>query len=1412
MKGSTNRLSDLRLLALLAVICVAGIAAAVMETSRVRDALMREEAVSTALLAARSLEVHLDDLGSVLDTGRISPRDADILGRVTGMRQIYRYRIHNARGRVVYSSDAGEIGKEIETKARAIAAGNEPFVTLHTGDDDADGNGNGNGPSIVAEAYVPVSVGPHRGVIEVYVDATAMAARFDRSFEFLLFVLIATMAGTATVVAIVVLRDFRRRDRDIARIEEAKREAGEARARLEDALSALSSGFALYDADDRLVLCNETYRDLFCEIREFIEPGARFEDLLRRLPEFGNIPGGAESAEAWIRERIAMHRNPPNVFERPLASGRWLSVKEYPTRAGGVVLVADEITELKRRERDLAARARQQAVTAELAQMALAGTALDELFDETVTVVADMLGVEYCKLLVLEPEGDALILRAGIGWHDGLVGVARVGTERDSQAGYTLLAREPVLVEDLESDPRFNGPALLHEHGVVSGVSIVVPGDEGPFGVLGAHTRTRRRFTSDEATFLRAVAGVLAIAVRRRAAEAAEHAARRRFQAVAEASSDWIWQLDRDFRFTYLSERYFEISKLSPEDILGRTSWEIAEKDREGNDWSELMALLEARRGFRNLEFHRTFRDGVTRRIRLSGQPLFDDDGDFEGFAGTGTDVTNEVEAKRRADKARQQLLDALAAIPDGFAIWDRDDRLVLANDRCREMFPGTDEVLVPGTPFETFLKVASEREVCCSGEDLAERLERHRRAEGVFEERVSDGRWLRISERRTSDGGTVMVWSDITALKERETALRESRQTLEAVIDSIPAIINTKDLDSRYVMMNGYQATLYGISPEAAVGRTAAEILGPQYGAYTAELDRKVLEDEESLPYFEESYPDAFGVWHTWLTTKVPLCDGDGRVTNIVTVSLDITDRKRAEEALRESEQRAAKTRQQLLDAIESLTEAFALYDADDRLVVCNGKYREFFGLDETLLIPGTRFDDISRDVVRRKLVADAVGREEEWLRERLERHLNPTGPFDFRLADGRWFRVSERRTSDGGVVGVRTDITEIKRRERELARKTSQLEATFDNIDQGISLVDAELRVAAFNRRFLDLLDFPHDLFRQGDLFEKFIRYNAERGEYGPGDVDEQVRERVELTRRFEPHRFERVRPDGTTLEIIGKPLPGGGLVTTYSDVTGHKRAEAELLAAKEQAELANRAKSEFLANMSHELRTPLNAIIGFSELIENQVFGPVGNEKYLEYVHDINTSGQHLLDLISDILDLSKVEAGKLELYEENVDVGMAIDACLTLLRERAESAGIAITCRLPKTMPRLRVDERKLKQILINLLSNAVKFTPEGGRVALRVAVGPRRGFVLKVSDTGIGIAPDDIRRALAPFGQVESTLSRRFEGTGLGLPLTKALVEMHGGDFEIESTLDVGTTVTVRFPPRRIVSPSAESAA
>ena len=246
-------------------------------------------------------------------------------------------------------------------------------------------------------------------------------------------------------------------------------------------------------------------------------------------------------------------------------------------------------------------------------------------------------------------------------------------------------------------------------------------------------------------------------------------------------------------------------------------------------------------------------------------------------------------------------------------------------------------------------------------------------------------------------------------------------------------------------------------------------------------------------------------------------------------------------------------------------------------------------------------------------------------------------------------------------------------------------------------------------------------------------------------------------------------------------------------------------ELRLARDQADGASRSKSEFLATMSHELRTPLNAIIGFSEIIGTETFGPIGNVKYRDYARDIHESGQHLLDLINDILDISKVESGMEELYEENVDISVVADSVLRLVRQRAQKHGVTLELELSDESPALRVDVRKLKQILVNLLSNAIKFTKSGGTVTLKGWGRIESGYVFQVIDTGIGIAPEDIPKALSQFGQVDNALNRQHEGTGLGLPLTKSLVELHGGSLDLQSDVGVGTTVTVRFPADRIVA-------
>jgi signal transduction histidine kinase len=324
------------------------------------------------------------------------------------------------------------------------------------------------------------------------------------------------------------------------------------------------------------------------------------------------------------------------------------------------------------------------------------------------------------------------------------------------------------------------------------------------------------------------------------------------------------------------------------------------------------------------------------------------------------------------------------------------------------------------------------------------------------------------------------------------------------------------------------------------------------------------------------------------------------------------------------------------------------------------------------------------------------------------------------------------------------------------------------------------------------------------------QLMELSVARGNYTAEAGERLTAERMSIAERRERVVFQQRLAAGRIIEITHQPLEGGGFVTTYTDATEREKVIAALRAAKEAAELASRTKSDFLANMSHELRTPLNAIIGFSEALDEGHFGALP-PRPRGYIRDIRDAGRHLLAVINNILDLSKVEAGKVDLVEEPVDIPTLVEDSVVLIRDAAHEKNLALSVQIASGLPPLMADPLRLKQILVNLLSNAIKFTAGGGRVTVAAAQEPDGRLAITVADTGIGIAPDDIQKVLSPFGQVENIFTRSHQGSGLGLPLSKALVELHGGTLTIESELDHGTVVTARMPAERLRQPIVAAA-
>jgi signal transduction histidine kinase len=425
--------------------------------------------------------------------------------------------------------------------------------------------------------------------------------------------------------------------------------------------------------------------------------------------------------------------------------------------------------------------------------------------------------------------------------------------------------------------------------------------------------------------------------------------------------------------------------------------------------------------------------------------------------------------------------------------------------------------------------------------------------------------------------------------------------------------------------------------------------------------------------------------------------------------------------------------------------------------------------------------------------------------LRSRIVRPLRSAASVADRIARGELQTTIPQGGADetGALLKSMTvmqdNIREAMTREKELRRSAeNRLVDALETSREGVMLVASDGKVAMSNstlRGFFPAIAYKLMPGIQFDAALALIQSQLAPTQGGSEDITTSGHAELELA-------------DGRWLRMTGSATSEGGSIFFLSDFTAIKEREESLRRAKREAEAANASKSRFLANMSHELRTPLNAIIGFSEIISGQFFGEVGNERYLDYSGDILRSGRHLLAVINDVLDLSKSEAGKMVLMSRATDMADVLSDCIAMVREQCADAGLHFSAAgLDQPLP-LTGDPAKLRQIFLNLLSNAIKFTERGGTVSLAVA-GSDADVAVTVADTGIGMNPEDVEIAFQPFGQVDNRLERRYEGTGLGLPLTKALVDLHKGAIMIDSARGKGTRVTVTFP-RSIVRELAEA--
>lgn len=649
--------------------------------------------------------------------------------------------------------------------------------------------------------------------------------------------------------------------------------------------------------------------------------------------------------------------------------------------------------------------------------------------------------------------------------------------------------------------------------------------------------------------------------------------------------------------------------------------------------------------------------------------------------------------------------------------------------------------------------------------------------------------------------GDTESLQADNAALREENERLRAKIEDSERFYEVIGLMSSEMfwqtDALHRFTYMSPAVVEAVDAPMSTQIGKTRAELADDDLKSPRWQKHFDDLEAHRPFKNFRYSRRHKNGRIKEISATGRPIFDSKGIFHGYIGVAADITDRLQTEAKVKSAEDL-------LMAAINAVDCIFAIWDKDDRLAIFND---HFLKLNEDIpeaCRPGTTFEEHLEAIVAQGLTGK-IEDVDEWVKNRLELHRNPRGAFEITRQDGKTILINEAKLADGSTIIMSSDITPQKATEFALRESQQKLLDFSSTAADWFWEMDADLKYSFIS------VDAPAVTGIQASEQLGLTHRETNPGRSGENKL-KAFEDILDNRKYFRDIRYSRHLPDGTELHlaISGKPIfDNDGTFAGYRgggrNINELVETEEALRHEKERAEQASRAKSEFLAHMSHELRTPLNAILGFSDIIREQLFGPVGNESYQEYATDIHRSGEHLLSLINDLLDLSKIEAGKFELDEESLFLSDVIAQSERLFLHRLQQRRIRFSATISDDVHHLHADRRALAQIFFNILSNAEKFNVDGGSIIISIYKIEDGSIQISVKDTGCGFNTNEVEKALAPFGRIDNPMTRETPGTGLGLPIVRALMELHGGTLGITSGTDIGTEVFLTFPASRTVA-------